>query len=148
MIDEALSEVPRSPRPGPPKPRQIPLTSPDLSSRLDNMTTHKLIAVDDAGHQRSTRVPPDTPLGLVVALAQADATSHDDSLQALRDITALRHWLDEQTDDNALRARRSGATWQQIGSALGLTRQAVHLRWGNLTTFAGPGETRDGFGPI
>jgi hypothetical protein len=112
------------------------------------MTTHKLIVVDDAGHQRSTKVRPDTPLGLVLAIAQADAATHADNLQALRDVTALRRWLDEQTDDNALRARRNGCTWQQIGSALGLTRQAVHLRWGNITAFAGWDNARDGLGPI
>jgi hypothetical protein len=110
--------------------------------------THKLITIDDAGHQRSAKVKPGTPLGLVLAIARADATAPADNLQALRDVTALRHWLDDQTDDNALRARRNGCTWQQIGDALGLTRQAVHLRWGNISAFAGWDKAQDGYGPI
>jgi hypothetical protein len=108
------------------------------------MTTHKLITIDGAGHQRSAKVEPGTPLGLVLAIARADATAPADNLQALRDVTALRHWLDDQTDDNALRARRNGCTWQQIGDALGLTRQAVHLRWGNISAFAGWDKASDG----
>lgn len=30
-------------------------------------------------------------------------------------------------------ARRAGASWSEIGSALGMTKQAAQQRWGKLT---------------
>ena len=35
-----------------------------------------------------------------------------------------------QLDRAACDARHAGASWAQIGDAVGLTRQAAHQRWG------------------
>lgn len=39
-------------------------------------------------------------------------------------------------------ARRDGATWEQIGRALGVTRQAAHARYGSLADWL-PEDTED-----
>jgi hypothetical protein len=88
---------------------------------------------------------------IVLAVASADTRPADDAagnLQALRDLEQLGQWIATQTDDQALAARQNGATWQQIGSALGLTRQAVHMRWGRISSFAGWDQGADPYGPI
>jgi hypothetical protein len=60
----------------------------------------------------------------------------DHALNVLHGIDALRARLVEQEDYAALRARQLGATWEQIGAALGITRQAAHQRWGAVADFA------------
>ncbi len=103
------------------------------------MTTHKLSTIYDDGHRETFTVRPFTPLGQLLAVSRADR-NHDDAqlnLEALSTIADLRSWLDAQADGHALNARRNGATWTQIGAALGLTRQRAHQRWGNITRFAG-----------
>ena len=57
-----------------------------------------------------------------------------DKLAAIRE---LRDRLAEEADQGALAARKLGATWEQIGAALDLTRQAAQQRWGNVARFAG-----------
>ena len=53
-----------------------------------------------------------------------------DPATALRAVLALRR-LAEQVEANAVHAaRREGWTWQQIGEALGITRQSVHAKYG------------------
>lgn len=50
------------------------------------------------------------------------------ALRALNAATAARkeadHWIAWMTDE----ARNSGASWQEIGDALGVTRQAAQMR--------------------
>ncbi len=104
------------------------------------MTTHKLTTTDDAGRRSSFAVRPDTPLGRLITVARADtrrAETPAAALEALAAVHQLEMFLEISTDDLALAARRDGATWDQIGSALGLTRQRAHQRWGNISTFAG-----------
>ncbi len=110
------------------------------------MTTHKLTTIDDAGHRETFTVRPLTPLGQLLAISRSDR-NHDDAqlnLDALATIAELRSWLDAQADGHALNGRRNGATWTQIGGALGITRQRAHPRWGNITRFAGWDPAREG----
>ncbi|HEY0536549.1 MAG TPA: hypothetical protein VGD29_33605 [Actinoplanes sp.] len=59
----------------------------------------------------------------------------DDALDALREIPASRARLDSAELDLIDRARRSGATWADIASALGLaSRQAAEQRRLRLAT--------------
>jgi hypothetical protein len=102
---------------------------------------HKLITTDaDGGHQRSFVVRPDTPLGQLLTVARADTRRAETPaavLEALAAVLELETFLERTTDDLALAARRDGATWEQIGSALGTSRQAAQQRWGNISRFAG-----------
>jgi hypothetical protein len=85
-------------------------------------------------------VRPDTPLGQLLTVARADtrrAETPAAALDALAAVLELETFLERTTDDLALAARRDGATWEQIGSALGTSRQAAQQRWGNISRFAG-----------
>ena len=50
-----------------------------------------------------------------------------DGLQA---VVVLRRLADRLERTHVKRARAQGWTWQQIGDALGVSRQAVHKRYG------------------
>lgn len=50
-------------------------------------------------------------------------------IHALAEIESLRHLLDEVVDEIALAARLNGATWQDLGDGLNLTRQAAFARY-------------------
>jgi cob(I)alamin adenosyltransferase len=106
-----------------------------------NPLRHKLITTDaDAGHQRSFVVRPNTPLGQLLTVARADTRRAETpavALEALAAVLELETFLERTTDDLALAARRDGATWEQIGSALGTSRQAAQQRWANISRFAG-----------
>jgi hypothetical protein len=60
----------------------------------------------------------------------AEQTDWTQSLAALRNSVAI---IQAFTDDLPIfvnAARRNGATWEQIGDALGVSRQAAHQRYG------------------
>ena len=58
------------------------------------------------------------------------ALASEDSVIGFRAVLALRR-LAEQVEANQMAAaRRQGWTWQQIGDALGITRQSVHTKYG------------------
>ena len=59
----------------------------------------------------------------------ADAGS-DDPIEALRAIARLRVELDRIEAVAARRAHNAGASWQFIALALGISRQAVHKKYG------------------
>ncbi|MBC2932880.1 hypothetical protein [Nocardioides sp. zg-1228] len=65
----------------------------------------------------------------------ARITENADPLQALRDTTALRRRLEGQEEVLVHRARVSGTTWTQIAEALGVTKQAVHKKYGGRRLF-------------
>ncbi len=58
------------------------------------------------------------------------AVASEDPATGLRAVLALRR-LAEQVEANAVAtARRQGWSWQQIGDALGITRQSAHAKYG------------------
>lgn len=60
-------------------------------------------------------------------LAQADS---DDPAQGLQAVVVLRRMTDRLEATHVEAARAHGWTWQQIGDALGVSRQAVHKKYG------------------
>jgi len=75
--------------------------------------------------------PHDSPAYLLQCAYRTN-NSMGDGIDQLEAILALRHELDEQEDHAALTARGEGATWQEIGDALGITRQAAQQRWDRM----------------
>ncbi len=59
----------------------------------------------------------------------ADAGSND-PIVSLRAVAQLRHELDRIEAVAVRRARNANASWQLIALALGVSRQAVHKRYG------------------
>jgi DNA-directed RNA polymerase specialized sigma24 family protein len=60
----------------------------------------------------------------------ATAASASDPKTGLRAVRALRRLLEELERTQVLRARRQGWSWQEIGEALDVSRQAVHKKYG------------------
>ena len=60
----------------------------------------------------------------------ATAASAPDPQTGLRAVRALRRLLEELERAQVLRARREGWSWQEIGEALDVSRQAVHKKYG------------------
>jgi hypothetical protein len=59
-----------------------------------------------------------------------DSVAASDPAQGLRASQAL-HGLGERVEARYVAlAREQGWSWQQVGDALGLTRQSVHLKYG------------------
>jgi hypothetical protein len=56
--------------------------------------------------------------------------SPDDPAQGLRAVLALRRLAERLEVERVAVARRQGWTWQEIGDALGVTRQSVHAKYG------------------
>jgi DNA-directed RNA polymerase specialized sigma24 family protein len=54
----------------------------------------------------------------------------DDPAQGLQAVVVLRRLTDRLEETHVLAARAHGWTWQQIGDALGVSRQAVHKKYG------------------
>ncbi len=85
-------------------------------------------------------IPPDSPRGRFLRVYEGNPCSHvDGALDVLDAIAGLRRQLVDQEDFAALRARQHGATWEQIGAALGVSKQAAQQRWGAVSAFAGMG---------
>lgn len=66
--------------------------------------------------------------GTIHTLA-AEAGS-EDPIEALRAIERLRRELDRVESVAVRRARNANASWQLIALALGVSRQAVHKKYG------------------
>jgi hypothetical protein len=58
-----------------------------------------------------------------------DATSRDPEM-GLRAVAALRKLVDRLETLQVTNARDQGWSWEQIGESLGVTRQAVHKKYG------------------
>jgi DNA invertase Pin-like site-specific DNA recombinase len=54
----------------------------------------------------------------------------DDPFSALASVRDLRRELDRTEELAARRARNAGASWQEIATLLGVSRQAVHKKYG------------------
>jgi hypothetical protein len=54
----------------------------------------------------------------------------DDPAVGLRAVVAMRRLADQVEATHVAAARREGWSWEQIGDALGVSRQAVHKKHG------------------
>jgi hypothetical protein len=54
----------------------------------------------------------------------------DDPARGLQAVVVLRRLADRLEEAHVRAARAHGWTWQQIGDALGISRQAVHKKHG------------------
>ncbi len=61
---------------------------------------------------------------------QRSVLATEDPAEGLDAVKALRKLADALEEEHVAKARRAGWTWQQIGDALGVTRQAVHKKHG------------------
>ena len=57
------------------------------------------------------------------------AVSSDDPETAFRAVMALRRLADQLEEQSVRAARRKGWSWDQIGDALGMSRQAAHKKY-------------------
>lgn len=60
----------------------------------------------------------------------ARAATDADSVVALRAVAALRRLVEVVERAQVSRARDAGLSWQQIADQLGVSRQAVHKKYG------------------
>jgi hypothetical protein len=60
----------------------------------------------------------------------ATAVASGDPAQGLRAAVALRRLAERVEASQVAAARMQGWSWQQIGDALGITRQSVHVKYG------------------
>lgn len=60
----------------------------------------------------------------------ARATGDDDPRNSLAAAARLRRELERVEAVQVRRARNDGLTWEQIAAALGVSRQAVHKKYG------------------
>lgn len=58
------------------------------------------------------------------------AASAEDPREGLRAVRAVRELADRLEDLQVARARQLGWSWQEIADALGVTKQAVHKKYG------------------
>lgn len=65
-----------------------------------------------------------------MSLERTTAFGTEDPAEGLDAVKALRKLADSLEERHVAGARRAGWTWQQIGDALGVTRQAVHKKHG------------------
>jgi hypothetical protein len=56
-----------------------------------------------------------------------------EKLAAVSQTAAAAHKARRQLDDAVSAAREAGASWADIGRAVGISRQSAHERWGGLT---------------
>jgi hypothetical protein len=71
-------------------------------------------------------------LDLITAQQNLEAALLDpDPMTAIRACRALQELIAAEVDARAFDARQQGATWTDIGSALGMTKQAAQQRFGD-----------------
>lgn len=68
-------------------------------------------------------------------LALVRETDSDDPLAALRATSHATAELERITTVQVRRARNQGASWTQIAAALGVSKQAVHKKYGGTRFF-------------
>jgi hypothetical protein len=66
-----------------------------------------------------------------VDIAELSASlGSEDPVVGFRAVLALRRLAEQVEANQVAAARRQGWSWQQIGDALGITRQSVHAKYG------------------
>ncbi|WFE37980.1 hypothetical protein [Micromonospora sp. WMMD998] len=55
----------------------------------------------------------------------------DGDVEALRDLVAMSSVIDDAITDAVVSLRAFGYSWAEIGSRLGISRQAAQQRWGD-----------------
>jgi Homeodomain-like domain-containing protein len=60
----------------------------------------------------------------------AEPIASADPAVSLRAVGALRRLAEQVEELSVARAREQGWTWEQIGDALGMSRQSVHAKYG------------------
>lgn len=79
---------------------------------------------------RQVSLTPDDPCDFAAVLEKLrDLLAQDDDLARLRHLHELAQLVDEERDRAVAGARQSGATWQAIGAAVDISRQAAQARW-------------------
>lgn len=69
-------------------------------------------------------------LGATAYNAVRDLLAGTEGLPTLRELRDLSALIDQGIAQNAAALRQVGATWAEIGSALGISRQAAQQRFG------------------
>ena len=71
---------------------------------------------------------PKKPLSLVVPAREDEGVLDEETDDALRQVVAARLRLDAREAELVVRGRSRGATWAELGSSLGLSKQAARKR--------------------
>jgi hypothetical protein len=67
----------------------------------------------------------------IMDIAELSASlGSEDPVVGFRAVLALRRLAEQIEANQVAAARRQGWSWQQIGDALGITRQSVHAKYG------------------
>ncbi|MEF2978704.1 hypothetical protein [Subtercola sp. YIM 133946] len=66
----------------------------------------------------------------ITVTALAAGAGDDDPIRALNAIADLRREVDRLESVAVRRSRNAGASWQLIAQALGVSKQAVHKKFG------------------
>lgn len=61
------------------------------------------------------------------------AVDSEDPGEGLRAVMVLRRLAEALESQHVVGARRAGWTWEEVGDALGVSRQAVHKKYRKLT---------------
>ena len=70
----------------------------------------------------------------------ADAAGSRDPAVGLRAVAALRVLLEQLEELQVRNAREVGWSWQEIASVLGVSKQAVHKKYGSRIPLLGRGK--------
>ncbi|HWT33371.1 MAG TPA: helix-turn-helix domain-containing protein [Microbacterium sp.] len=65
-----------------------------------------------------------------MGIFEFDELHTTDPATGLRAVTALHRLAERVEAVHVAEARRAGWSWEQIGDALGVTRQSVHAKYG------------------
>ena len=99
-----------------------------MSSRAEEKKSSRQFELTKSIRQfRLTEVNEVGPSELTVALAESDPTV------GFRAVLGLRRLAERIESRQVALARAQGWSWQQIGDALGVTRQSVHTKHGKLS---------------
>ncbi len=73
---------------------------------------------------------------MTTATKLAGAAGSRDPAVGLRAVASLRQLVEELQELQVDNARAAGWSWQEIASALGVTKQAVHKRYAGRRVFS------------